>query len=332
MSDQSNHVLVTGGAGYIGSHTAEALAARGFLPVTYDNFIYGNRHAVQWGPLVEGDIRDRSKLIDTIRQYDISAVLHFAAFAYVGESVKNPQLYFDNNVTGSLILLDAMLEAGVRHIVFSSSCATYGVPQHIPITEDTPQLPVNPYGETKLMIERALRWYGAAYPITWTALRYFNAAGADPEGRIGELHDPETHLIPLILRAASQRTPVDIYGDDYPTPDGTCIRDYIHVADLADAHVLALDYLLRGGGSLAMNLGTGRGYSIREVIQSAQSVTQREVPCRVAPRRPGDPAVLVASAQRAQDVLGWRPRYSALESILATAWAWYSRLPKEVPA
>jgi UDP-glucose-4-epimerase GalE len=322
MRNDKKHILVTGGAGYIGSHTAKALAARGFTPVVYDNLVYGHRWAVQWGPFVEGDIRDRARLVETLRRYDIFAVLHFAAFAYVGESIKSPALYFDNNVTGSLSLLDAVLEAGIHHFVFSSSCATYGIPDRMPISEDTPQSPINPYGETKMIVERALRWYGAAHGISWAALRYFNAAGADPDGQLGELHVPETHLIPLVLRAALTDIAFDVFGDDYPTRDGTCVRDYIHVSDLADAHVLALEYLMNGGPSVALNLGTGYGYTVREVIQSAQAITGREVPHRITSRRPGDPAILVADPTRAERTLGWRAQQSALENIVASAYAW----------
>jgi len=328
MSKQTKHVLVTGGAGYIGSHAAKALAARGFVPVTYDSLVYGHRWAVQWGPFVEGNINDRPKLLDTLRRYEIESVMHFAAFAYVGESMANPERYFNNNVVGSLVLLDAALEAGVRHVIFSSSCATYGTPERLPITEDTPQSPVNPYGESKLIVERALRWYAAAHPLTWVALRYFNAAGADPEGTLGEIHLPETHLIPLALDAALGGRPVEVYGDDYPTRDGTCVRDFIHVSDLADAHVRALDYLIDGGKSIALNLGTGDGYTVREVIQAVQTVTGREVPHLIARRRPGDPAVLVADPGLAGKVLGWRPQHSALETIAQTAWFWHSNRAK----
>ena len=325
MRNDKKSVLVTGGAGYIGSHAAKALSARGFTPVVYDNLVYGHRRAVQWGPFVEGDIRDRTRLVETLRRYDISAVLHLAAFAYVGESMKSPSRYFDNNVTGSLSLLDALLETGVAHIVFSSSCATYGIPDRVPISEDTPQSPVNPYGETKLIVERALRWYGVANGISWVALRYFNAAGADPDGQLGEMHTPETHLIPLVLRAALTGAPCDVFGDDYPTRDGTCERDYIHVTDLADAHVLALEYLMNGGQPVALNLGTGHGYTIREVIEAARAISGREVPFRMVARRPGDPAVLVADPSKAEQTLGWRAQRSTLESILTSAYAWYSR-------
>ncbi len=323
MSEQKTHVLVTGGAGYIGSHVAKALAAKSFVPVTYDNLVRGHRWAVQWGPLVEGDIGDRQKLISVLRRYEIAAVLHLAAFAYVGESMLHPERYFENNVTGSLTLFDAVLACGVRHLVFSSSCAIYGTPERLPITEETPQHPVNPYGETKLIIEQALRWYGGAHPLTWTALRYFNAAGADPDGNLGEMHSPETHLIPLVLDAAQGGKPIEIYGDDYPTCDGTCVRDYIHVTDLAEAHVRALDYLLNGGRSMALNLGAGAGHTVREVIQAVQAVTGRDVPCRIVPRRSGDPAVLIADPRLAGTVLGWQPRYSALDSIVGSAWKWY---------
>ncbi|HXQ49772.1 MAG TPA: UDP-glucose 4-epimerase GalE [Stellaceae bacterium] len=322
----TNAILVTGGAGYIGSHAAKALARAGYEPVSYDNLSRGHREAVRWGPLVDGDLADRALLVATLRRYKIVAVMHFAAFAYVGESVREPELYFRNNVANSLVLLEAMGEVGVGEIVFSSTCATYGLPETMPIAEDTPQRPVNPYGESKLMIERMLHWLGGARGLRYAALRYFNAAGADPEGEIGEGHEPETHLIPLVLLAALRRIEaVDIFGTDYPTPDGTAIRDYIHVHDLAAAHVLALDRLRQGGASLALNLGTGRGYSVREVIEMAERVTGRSIARREAARRPGDPPVLVANASRARAVLGWTPMVSGLDDILATAWAWHAR-------
>lgn len=324
MAQDRTHVLVTGGAGYIGSHAAKALANAGFIPVAYDSLVLGHRSAVRWGPFVEGDIGDKAKLVETVHRYEISDVLHFAAFAYVGESVRRPELYFHNNVAKSLVLLDAIVESKVTNVVFSSSCATYGSPERMPITEDTPQLPLNPYGETKLVIERALRWYGAAHNISWTALRYFNAAGADGDGDLGEEHSPETHLIPLVLDAALGRGTIEIYGDDYPTPDGTCIRDYIHVSDLADAHVSALRYLRAGGKSTSLNLGTGMGHSVAEVIHAAERVTSRGIPHRVANRRPGDPPVLVADPSRAAGVLGWKPQLSSLENIVSSAWKWHS--------
>lgn len=322
----SQKILVTGGAGYIGSHACKALAQAGFTPIAYDNLIYGHREAVRWGPLIEADIADRSRLADTIRRHDIAAVMHFAAFAYVGESMTKPEIYFRNNLVNTIGLLDEMLAAGVRHIVFSSTCATYGTPERVPITEDTPQNPVNPYGESKLMVERALHWYAQAHGITYAALRYFNAAGADPAGEIGEDHSPETHLIPLILDAAIGRRPqIDIYGTDYATPDGTAVRDYIHVQDLAEAHVAAIGHLMRGGTSLRLNLGTGAGHSVREVIDTAERVTGRPVPRREVARRPGDPPSLVADPSRAREVLGWTARMSDLDSILRTAWAWHTR-------
>ena len=332
MSNSSEkHVLVTGGAGYIGSHAAKALAGRGYVPVSYDNLVYGHRWAVQSGPFVEGDIGDRAKLLETISRYNISAVMHFAAFAYVGESVKKPELYFNNNVTKSLILLDAIVDSGVRHIVFSSSCATYGTPERVPISEDNPQLPVNPYGETKLIMERALKWYAGAHDLTCAALRYFNAAGADLDGKLGENHSPETHLIPLVFEAIDGKRTLEVYGADYPTPDGTCVRDYIHVADLADAHVKALDYLFAGGESIAMNLGTGNGHSVKDVISVAQEVTGRPVPHNIVPRREGDPAMLVADASLAARVLDWHPQHSNLDSIIRTAWKWHSEDSKSLP-
>jgi UDP-glucose-4-epimerase GalE len=318
------NVLVTGGAGYIGSHAAKALAASGHRPVVYDNFVYGNRWAVRWGPLVEGDIADTELVIRTIEEHRIEALMHFAAFAYVGESVAKPEIYFRNNVVGSLSLLDAMRHTGLGAVVFSSTCATYGTPDTVPIGESVAQRPVNPYGETKLMIERALHWYGPAHGIRSVSLRYFNAAGADAEGVIGEAHDPETHLIPLVLDAAAGRRPaIDIYGTDYPTPDGTCVRDYIHVTDLAEAHVRALDYLLAGGESVAVNLGTGNGHTVREVIAAIERVTGRPVPRREVGRREGDPPALVADPSRAAQLFGWRARHSDLDTIVRTAWDWH---------
>ena len=322
----SETILVTGGAGYVGSHACKALARAGYRPVAYDSLIRGHREAVRWGPLVQADLADAKRLTDTIKRFEVAAVLHFAAFAYVGESVEEPGLYFRNNVANTLTLLEAMRTSAVRHIVFSSTCATYGVPERVPITESAPQRPVNPYGESKLMVERMLHWYGAAHGFTHAALRYFNAAGADPEGEIGEDHEPETHLIPLVLQAAmGQRARIDVLGTDYPTPDGTAIRDYIHVQDLADAHVRAVQLLLRGGLSITVNLGTGAGHSVREVIAAAERVTGRRVPRREAPRRFGDPPVLVADPSRARELLGWTAKHSDLDTILKTAWAWHSR-------
>jgi len=322
-------VLVTGGAGYIGSHACKALAAAGYLPVAYDNMAYGHRWAVRWGPLVEGDIADRAALRAAIAEHKPVGVMHFAAYTYVGESVTDPRKYFENNVGGTLSLLGAMVETGVRRIIFSSTCATYGEPETVPITEATPANPINPYGDTKRVIELALRWYGAAYGIDWLALRYFNAAGADPDGDIGEDHDPETHLIPLaIMAAAGTGKGLKVFGTDYPTPDGTAVRDYIHVTDLAEAHVAGFRLLEAGGASGAINLGTGSGYSVRQVIEAVERASGRKVPAEDAPRRPGDPPELVADASLAAERLGWRPRLSGLDEIAATAWRWHRNGPR----
>jgi len=319
-------ILVTGGAGYIGSHTAKVLAHSGYEPVTFDNISTGHRSAVRWGPFVEGDLADGDRVRDVIRQYRVEAVVHFAANAYVGESMSYPRKYFQNNVVNTLNLLDAMLDSDVKQIVFSSSCATYGIPQVVPVTEESPQRPINPYGESKLFAERMLHWYGEAYGMRGMALRYFNAAGADPKGEIGEDHDPETHLIPLVMHAAlGKRSHIDIYGTDYPTPDGTAIRDYVHVTDLAEAHVLALRHLIDGRPGVALNLSAGRGHSIQEVITEVERVSELQVPIHEAPRRAGDPAVLVGDPARAEEVLGWRAVHSTLESIIQTAWTWQKR-------
>lgn len=318
-------VLVVGGAGYVGSHTAKALYQAGYTPVVFDNLSLGHRWAVKWGPLVEGDILDTSTLLSTMLEQRVEAVIHFAANAYVGESMEQPGQYFRNNVVGTLNLLEAMREAGVRNVVFSSSCATYGLPEQLPIPEDHPQRPINPYGESKRMGERLLHWFGECHGLRWVSLRYFNAAGADPEGELGERHDPETHLIPLVIGAAlGSHPPVRIFGTDYPTPDGTAIRDYIHVSDLARAHVKALEYLLAGGPSNTFNLGTGTGYSVRQVIRVVEQVGGCRVPFVEAPRRPGDPPELVADPAKAERVLGWRADWG-LEGIVQTAWRWHSR-------
>jgi UDP-glucose-4-epimerase GalE len=324
-------VLVTGGAGYIGSHTCKALARAGYVPITYDNFVHGHRWAVRWGPLVEGDICDRQLLEWAIKEHAVKAVIHFAGYAYVGESMSRPAKYFENNVANTLTLLEAMRICGVHDIVFSSTCATYGMPLQLPITEDHPQEPINPYGESKRVAEKMLHWWGKAHGLRWTALRYFNAAGADLEGDIGEDHRPETHLIPLALASATgDRDVLDIYGSDYPTHDGTAVRDYIHVADLASAHVAALRRLEGGGESTAMNLGTGKGYSVREVITMIERVSGRKVPIRQAARRAGDPPMLVAGAHRAYELLGWQPQHSSLETIIATAWRWHAARHEKV--
>jgi UDP-arabinose 4-epimerase len=320
-------VLVTGGAGYIGSHACKALAQAGHRPITYDNLVYGHHWAVQWGPFEQGDIADRERLDQVMGEYRPDAVMHFAAFAYVGESVGDPGKYYRNNVAGTLTLLEAMRDHGVGKIIFSSTCATYGEPTLVPIRESEPQSPVNPYGWSKLMVERMLQDFGRAHGLRSAALRYFNAAGADPAGEIGEEHHPETHLIPLVLDAALGRRPqITVFGDDYDTPDGTCIRDYIHVTDLAAAHVLALGSLDEQEGFSAYNLGNGAGYSVREVIDTSRRITGREIPLVVGPRRPGDPPVLVGDASRAKQELGWKPRYADLSTIVDTAWRWAKRV------
>jgi UDP-arabinose 4-epimerase len=320
------NVLVTGGAGYIGSHTCKLLAKSGFNPLALDDLRRGHRSAVKWGPLIEGDCGDPGVLEDVFSKYAIDAVIHFAAYAYVGESMQVPEMYFRNNVVGSLNLLDAMNAHGVKTIVFSSSCATYGHPVTVPIKEDHIQAPVNPYGESKQMVEGLLHWYGQCYGLKWAALRYFNAGGCDPDSEIGEDHDPEPHLVPRVLAAAAGKlSSVEIFGTDYSTHDGTAIRDYIHVTDLAQAHVHAANYLLAGGASGAFNLGTGIGHSVREVIAAAETATGRSIPVNEKPRRPGDPAELIAEASKARDVLGWVPLHSDLHTILETAWRWQSR-------
>ncbi|MFQ3612142.1 MAG: UDP-glucose 4-epimerase GalE [Cyanobacteriota bacterium] len=321
--------LVTGGAGYIGSHTCKALAASGHTPITFDNLVYGHPWAARWGPLEKGDIADRERLDQVINQYQPEGVIHFAAYAYVGESVKDPAKYYRNNVGGSLSLLEAMRDHGIPSIVFSSTCASYGVPERIPIPENHPQRPINPYGQSKLMVEQMLRDFRVAHGIQSISLRYFNAAGADPDGEIGEAHDPETHLIPLVLDAASGRRPhITIFGDDYDTPDGTCIRDYIHVTDLAQAHVLAVEALATNQPvQPAYNLGNGQGFSVKDVIATAEAVTQKRIPVQIGARRPGDPPRLVGDASAIMQDLGWKPAYADLTQILETAWRWHQQQP-----
>ena len=317
-------VLVTGGAGYVGSHACKALAQAGYLPVVVDNLCRGHRWAVKWGPFEHQDIADKEALRMTLAKYPITAVLHFAAYAYVGESMSSPNIYFRNNVVSTLNLLDVMLEHGVKSIVFSSTCATYGVPQEELISEHHPQDPVSPYGESKRFVEAMLRWYGEAYRLQHVSLRYFNAAGADPDGDIGEDHAPETHLIPLAIQAALvPGSSVEVYGTDYPTPDGTAIRDYVHVADLADAHVRALEQLQSGAGSGAFNLGTGHGYSVREIIRTVERISGVRGLCRDGPRRPGDPPRLVADPGKAISVLGWQAQHSDLDTIVRSAFEWH---------
>lgn len=324
-------VLLTGGAGYVGSHVAMVLAEAGHQPVIYDNLSTGHRRAVVGFPLVQADVGDRETMLRTLREHRIEAVMHFAAFIQVGESVRRPARYYENNLLKPLLMLEAMREAGVLRVILSSTAAVYGEPREVPITEEHPTLPVNPYGRTKLALEGALESWRQAHGLGYVALRYFNAAGADPEGRLGEDHRPETHLIPNVLAAAlGQRPALRLFGDDYPTPDGTCIRDYIHVVDLARAHLLALERLRPGEGRI-YNLGNSRGHSVREVLRVAREVTGRDIPVEVCPRRPGDAAVLVASAERAERDLGWERRLSDLETIVETAWRWHLAHPHGYP-
>jgi UDP-glucose-4-epimerase GalE len=321
------NILVTGGAGYIGAHCCQELALRGFHPVVYDNLATGHREHVRWGEFFEGDIGDEACLDEVCARYRIAAVMHFAAFIEVGESVADPLKYYANNLAGSLQLIRALARHDIRHIVFSSSAAVYGTPRQVPIDEEHPTQPLSPYGRTKLMVERMLADCETAYGLRWMALRYFNAAGADAAAQIGEWHEPESHLIPRILDAAGDgERPIQVYGTDYPTPDGSCIRDYIHVADLARAHVLALERLLAGGSGGAFNLGQGRGYSVLEVIRHASQIAGRPLSIHTGPRRPGDPPVLIASNRKARDVLGWVPEQSSLENIIASAWKWHCKM------
>jgi UDP-arabinose 4-epimerase len=327
MTLNSKTVLVTGGAGFVGSHACKALAGHGFLPVTYDNLSYGHEDSVRWGPLERGDIGDRARLDQVMTEHRPAAVMHFAAFIAVGESVEDPGRYYRNNVAGSLNLMEAARDQGIGAMVFSSTAAVYGIPDSTPIPETAPKQPINPYGHSKWMVECMLRDFGAAHGLKSMALRYFNAAGADPDGETGERHEPETHLIPLALDAvAGNGRPLTVFGEDYGTDDGTCIRDYIHVSDLAEAHVAALEALLGGADSNAYNLGTGHGFTVRQVLDAIARVTGRPVPHSVGPRRAGDPAALVADPSAANRDLGWRPAMSDLESIVATAWAWHQKV------
>lgn len=319
-------ILVVGGAGYIGSHINKMLNQKGYETVVFDNLVYGHREAVKWGTLEVGDLADAERLDEIFAKYDIEAVFHFAAYAYVGESVINPSKYYNNNVANTIHLLDTMVKHGVKYIVFSSTCATYGVPESVPITEKMSQKPINPYGASKLMVERILSDYHNAYGINYCCLRYFNAAGADPEGEIGESHTPETHLIPLVLAAAAgDRENIKVFGTDYPTLDGSCVRDYIHVTDLADAHFRAMQYLKNGGESTCMNLGNCIGNSVLEIIHVAKKVTGQDINAVIDERRAGDPPILVGSAKKAEELLGWKPMYGDIEIILEHAWKWYCK-------
>lgn len=331
--DSRPTLLVTGGAGYIGSHVCKAVAESGFLPVAYDNLSAGHHWAVRWGPLECGDLIDSGRLDEVMRRYKPAAVIHLAGLIISSESVADPAQYYANNVAGSLCLLEAMRRNAVDRIVFSSSAAVYGEPETTPMPENHPQYPLNPYGKSKQMIERVLQDYARAYALHSVSLRYFNAAGAEPEGEIGEAHHIETHLIPLVLDvAAGYRPHVAIYGADYPTRDGTCVRDYVHVCDLAAAHVAALRYLDTSVGAHVFNLGSGQGATVGEVIELARRITGKLIPVRVEPRRPGDPATLLADPSRARQMLGWRPVQSSLETMIATAWNWHQRVSARVQA
>ncbi len=320
-------ILVCGGAGYIGSHVNKMLNRMGYDTVVFDNLVYGHREAVKWGKFIRGDLKNPKEIEAVFDTYPIEAVMHFAAYAYVGESVTDPEKYYFNNVACTLNLLRAMRGHGCDKIIFSSTCATYGEPERVPITEDMPQNPINPYGASKLMVERILSDYETAYGLRSVALRYFNAAGADPECEIGEDHDPETHLIPLVLDAVSgKRSDIRVFGTDYPTRDGSCIRDYIHVEDLAKAHILALKYLQNGGASERFNLGNERGTSVLEVIEAVKKVTGKDFKVTLSDRRPGDPATLVGSSDKVKAVLGWKPMYADIETIVEHAWKWHEKM------
>jgi UDP-glucose-4-epimerase GalE len=327
LGASSRAILVTGGAGYIGSHAAKALHRAGYRVVVFDNLVAGHRAAVKWGDLVEGDIADVAAVREALRRHEIGAVMHFAAFLDVGESVREPVRYYRNNVVGALGVLEAMAAEHVQHFVFSSTCATYGEPLETPIAESHPQKPINSYGETKLAVERALPHFERAYGIHSVALRYFNAAGADPDGEIGEDHSPEIHVIPRAIEAVTGGAGLQVFGDDYPTPDGTCLRDYIHVTDLAEAHVRALEAITDTNASHVYNLGTGHPHSVKDVIAAVARETGRQVPWTLAPRRPGDPAILYASPQKAKSELHWTPKFGDLETIVRTAWQWHATHP-----
>ncbi len=320
-------ILIVGGAGYIGSHVNKVLNEKGYDTLILDNFSYGHRELVQWGEVLEGDLGDVELLDRIFQEYPITGVMHFAAFTYVGESVTRPAEYYQNNTANTLNLLRSMVKNKVKNFIFSSTCAVYGVPEKIPLTEDHPLNPINPYGRSKLMVEEMLHDFSQAYDFNYISLRYFNAAGAAPDDGIGEWHQPETHLIPLVLDAAREiRDKVSIFGTDYPTPDGTCIRDYIHVLDLAQAHIQALEYLEKNNKSQVFNLGNGQGFSVREVIESCRKVTGRNIQVEEEDRRPGDPPILLGSSKRAEEILGWKVEWVELEDIIASAWKWHEKL------
>ena len=323
------NILVIGGAGYIGSHMCKRLAQSGYQPIVLDSLVTGHREAVKWGTFVNGSLDDSVMLKQILEQHSIAAVMHFAAFCYVGESVNNPAVYYQNNVVATISLLQSMIETNVKIFIFSSSSATYGEPIEIPISEKHPQNPINPYGRTKLMVEQIINDFSDAYGLSSVALRYFNAAGADPDGELGEDHRPETHLIPLVLQAAlGRKQDIKVFGNDYATKDGTCIRDYIHINDLASAHLLALERLLNGHSGENYNLGNGDGYSVLEVIETAQKVTGKLIPFEISDRRSGDPAVLIGSSRKAMYELGWKPKYAELDVIIEHAWNWHRNNPE----
>ena len=323
------YILVVGGAGYIGSYMCKCLAKNGYKPIVLDNLVRGHFEAIKWGPFYEGSISDKALLMHIFSKHEIAAVMHFAAFCYVDESVREPVTYYQNNVANTINLLKAMIEKNISNFIFSSSCATYGEPIETPITEQHPQNPINPYGRSKLMVEQILDDFGNAYGLKSVSLRYFNAAGADPDGEVGEDHTPETHLIPLVLQTAlGQKQVINIFGDDYPTEDGTCIRDYIHISDLAQAHLLALERLLNGQlTGQYYNLGNGDGYSVKQVIDTTRKITKKKIPTKIIERRLGDPALLIGSSKKAVNELEWKPQYSDLETIIETAWKWHKNNP-----
>ncbi|MFC1669846.1 UDP-glucose 4-epimerase GalE [Spirochaetota bacterium] len=322
-----DYILVVGGAGYIGSHINKELFKKGYNTIVFDNLVYGHKELVKWGNFVQGDLKNLDQIKKVFDSYSISSVMHFAAYAYVGESVKNPEKYYTNNVVNTLNLLNLMNACNIKNFIFSSSCATYGTPEKIPIPEDHPQNPINPYGRGKLMVEQILDDYSRAYNMKYVSLRYFNAAGADPDIETGEWHDPETHLIPLILDTAiGKRDSISVFGTDYNTKDGTCIRDYIHVTDLAQAHILALEHLTGGGNSEIFNLGNGNGHSVMEVIETAKKITGKQIDVINTERREGDPPELIGSSMKAKTMLGWKPIHDSLETIIETAWQWHRKL------
>ena len=322
-------ILVTGGAGYIGSHVCKILSQNGFTPITYDNLCSGNKEAVKWGPFEEGDIRDRSRLRDVLRKYNPAAIMHFAALIQVGQSVIDPAIYYHNNVYGSLCLLEEARAHNINHMIFSSTAAVYGIPETSPVPEDAAHAPINPYGQTKLMMERMIHDYANAYGLKYAILRYFNAAGADPDTETGSAYKTDSHIIPLLMRAASGLNPdIKLFGEDYDTPDGTAVRDYIHVTDLANAHVLSLNHILSGKDNITINIGTNKGYSVSEVIDAAKRITHKNITVVKSPRRAGDPAILVADASKAGNIIQWTPTLSSLDTIVETAWKWRQKQNK----